>query len=92
MQSKDLRRLNKTVNIEQLRQSIDSNVISGSAPPGIFVGRFGYPKVYVGPMSPNFYRDTEILDTPEQWYGKSIDQIVDYRHSLVRGNKIIKHN
>ena len=90
MQSKDLRRLNKTVNIEQLRQAIDSNVISGSAPPGIFVGRFGYPKVYVGPMSPNFYGDTEILDTPEQWYGKSIDQIVDYRHSLVRGNKIIK--
>lgn len=64
---------------------IDSDEISGSTPPGVFVGRIGYPKVYIGPMIPPVHGDTTILDTPEQWLGKSIEQIVDYRFSLVRG-------
>lgn len=62
-----------------------SDSIQGSSPPGVFVGRFGYPKVFIGPMVPTISGDTEILDTPEMWKGKSIDEIVDYRYSLVRG-------
>ena len=64
---------------------IDSESIEGSTPPGVFVGRIGYPKVSVGPMIPPFFGDTEILDTPEQWIGKSINEIIDYRYSLIRG-------
>ena len=30
----------------------DGKIIAGSSPPGVFVGRFGYPKVFVGPMVP----------------------------------------
>jgi DNA repair protein NreA len=62
-----------------------SDVISGSSPPGVFVGRFGYPKVFIGPMVPAIHGDTEFLDTPEMWKGKTIEEIVDYRYSLVRG-------
>ncbi|HUW43250.1 MAG TPA: hypothetical protein VMW02_03335, partial [Thermoplasmata archaeon] len=64
---------------------IDREEIDGSSPPAVFVGRFGYPKVLVGPMVPPQYGDTEILDTPEQWVGRSLDEIVDFRYSLVRG-------
>jgi hypothetical protein len=60
--------------------------IEGSSPPGIFVGRLGYPRLSIGPMVPPHYGDTTLLDTPEQWLGKPIESIVDYRYSLVRGN------
>jgi DNA repair protein NreA len=63
----------------------DTKQISGSSPPGVFVGRFGYPKVFVGPMVPPVSGDTTILDTPEWWMGKGFDEIVDYRYSLLRG-------
>jgi hypothetical protein len=63
-----------------------ANEILGSSPPGVFVGRLGYPKVAIGPMVPPQFGDTAILDTPEEWLGRPIDQIVDYRYSLVRGN------
>jgi DNA repair protein NreA len=63
-----------------------TNEIDGSSPPGVFVGRLGYPKVSIGPMVPPVYGDTSIMDAPERWLGKPIDQIVDYRYSLVRGN------
>ena len=59
--------------------------VQGSSPPGVFVGRFGYPHVYIGPMVPAIFGNTEYLDTPEMWKGKSIEEIVDYRYSLVRG-------
>ncbi len=65
---------------------LGSNEILGSSPPGVFVGRLGYPKVSIGPMVPSVFGDTTILDTPEQWLGRPIEEIVDYRYSLVRGN------
>jgi len=70
----------------KLPSSIDSEIIHGSTPPGIFVGRFGYPQVYIGPLVPPYFGNTEFLDMPETWFGKSIDEIVDYRYSLIRGN------
>lgn len=59
--------------------------LSGASPPSVFVGRYGYPKVKVGPMVPPLHGDTAILDMPELWLGKSIEEIVNYRLSLVRG-------
>jgi hypothetical protein len=64
---------------------IDSLELEGSSPPGVFIGRMGYPKVYVGPLIPPVMGDTEIFDTPEMWQGKTIDEIVSYRLQLVRG-------
>ena len=59
--------------------------LSGSSPPSVFVGQYGYPKVKVGPMIPPLHGDTTILDSPEKWIGKNIGEIANYRLSLVRG-------
>ncbi|MFA5771551.1 MAG: Nre family DNA repair protein [Thermoplasmata archaeon] len=59
--------------------------MDGTSPPGVFVGRMGYPYVSIGPLIPPIHGDTEILDTPELWYGKGINEIVDFRSQLVRG-------
>ena len=64
---------------------IDSLTLDGSSPPGVFIGRWGYPKVLVGPLIPPQHGDTTMLDTPEQWSGMPIESIVDFRASLVRG-------
>jgi len=62
-----------------------SDSISGSSPPSIFVGSYGYPKVGVGPMVPPVHGDTTLLDSPELWLGKTLEDIVNFRLSLVRG-------
>lgn len=61
------------------------DTIDGSSPPSVFVGRYGYPKVRIGPMIPPLHGDTAILDRTELWAGKSIEEIANYRLSLVRG-------
>lgn len=67
----------------------DSLNIDGSSPPGVFVGRIGYPYVSIGPLIPPLHGDTTLLDTPEMWMGKSIDDIVDFRSQLVRGKHLV---
>ncbi|MBQ6547578.1 MAG: hypothetical protein IJL79_01380, partial [Candidatus Methanomethylophilaceae archaeon] len=64
---------------------IDTRDLEGCSPPAVFVGRYGYPKVDIGPLIPPIFGDTSEMDTPEMWVGKSIDQIVDFRFKLVRG-------
>jgi hypothetical protein len=59
--------------------------IAGVSPPSVFIGRIGYPHVYVGPLVPPVHEDTSIYDLPEQWFGKSIDEIVGFRSMLIRG-------
>ena len=64
-----------------------SDSISGTSPPSIFVGSHNYPKVQVGPMVPPIHGDTSLLDSPEKWTGKSLEEIVNFRLNLVRGIK-----
>ena len=64
---------------------IDMKDLAGSSPPSVFVGRYGYPKVDIGPLIPPEFGDTTVMDRPEMWMGKSIDEIVDFRFRLVRG-------
>ena len=77
------------VKLDSLLHSNDLNTnhIQGSSPPGVFVGTSNYPKVSIGPMVPLIQGDTEILDTPELWMGKNFNEIVNFRHSLIRGYK-----
>jgi hypothetical protein len=65
---------------------MSTSEIDGASPPGVFVGRLGYPRVSIGPMVPPQYGDTSVMDTPEEWLGRPIEEIVDFRYSLVRGN------
>ncbi len=58
---------------------------TGTSPPSLFVGKWQYPKVYVGILAPPQHQDSEILDFPEKWYEEkaSIDQILNYRGQLI---------
>jgi hypothetical protein len=40
--------------------------INGVSPPSVFIGRIGYPHVYVGPLVPPVHEDTAIYDLPER--------------------------
>jgi hypothetical protein len=59
--------------------------IDGVSPPSVFIGRIGYPYVYIGPLVPPVYEDTAIYDLPEKWFGKPIEEIISFRSLLVRG-------
>ncbi|MEF8847647.1 MAG: Nre family DNA repair protein [Candidatus Thermoplasmatota archaeon] len=73
---------------DKIKDLINKTHLGGSSPPSVFVGRYGYPKVTVGPMIPPMMGDTSMIDTPELWLDKTIDEIVDFRTMLIRG----KHN
>src|SRR5881409_1114422 len=75
----------KATTLAAHHKEFDTKQISGSSPPGVFVGRFGYPKVFVGPLVPPVHGDTRILDAPEEWVGHSMEDIVRFRSTLVRG-------
>lgn len=66
-------------------EKMQGKEIYGSSPPDIFVGRFGYPNVFIGPMVPPQLGDTTIMGSPEMWVGKSMEEIVGFRSNLVRG-------
>ncbi len=69
---------------------IKGEEIAGSSPPEIFVGRYGYPKVYVGPLIPPFLGRTEYLGLTERWFGKELEEILRMRIQLLRGKKKLK--
>ena len=48
---------------------LDSVDLAGSSPPGVFIGRYGYPKVEVGPLVPPEFGDTSAMDTRRHGWG-----------------------
>ena len=60
---------------------------SGSSPPEIFVGRYNYPNINAGILSPNFFENSEELSMPEIWYEKkfTIGDILIRRNKLIYG-------
>ena len=39
--------------------------ISGASPPSVFIGKEGYPKVFVGQLIPPVHGDTMMMDLTE---------------------------
>ncbi|MFX0108778.1 MAG: hypothetical protein ACFE7R_10860, partial [Candidatus Hodarchaeota archaeon] len=69
--------------------SIESAVsgldLSGSSPPSVFVGEAGYPKVLTGPLVPPIFgEEAAIMERPDLWLEKSLDEILSFRFNLVR--------
>jgi hypothetical protein len=65
----------------------------GTSPPSIFVGRFNYPRVNVGILSPPIeVNNAEKLDSPEIWYKEqtTIRDILDYRSEMINSRTL--HN
>jgi hypothetical protein len=60
--------------------------------PAPFIGRFGYPHVNIGVLSPQFSEKTGIYDSPREWGARdfSINKIAGMRYELV--NSIQKSN
>lgn len=81
---KDPRFLKYYYKFQTLEKMVGKEVY-GSSPPDIFVGRFGYPNVYIGPLVPPELGDTTIMGSPEMWVGKPMEDIVKYRSNLIRG-------
>lgn len=69
----------------QINQKAQSHHLVGSSPPGIFVGRIGYPHVYAGPLVPPVVGNTSLFNAPEKWIGKSFQEIIGFRTNLIRG-------
>jgi len=65
--------------------------LAGASPPSVFIGRFGYPKVFIGPLVPPVSGDTRQLDFPEEWIPaqKTASDIIDFRLQLVRGKQAV---
>lgn len=72
-----------------------ADIVEGSVekptPPSAFVGRIGYPKVFVGPLVATTDLEPEYLDSPWLWKG-SVDDIIKLRVSLVRGMRKVDVN
>jgi DNA repair protein NreA len=75
---------------EQTLPLVVGTELDGTSPPGVFVGRFGYPKVALGPLLSPQHGSTELLDTPEEWVGRSVQEVVSFRTGLVRGTTRIR--
>ena len=60
---------------------------AGSSPPEIFVGRWNYPNVFTGVLSPEKYGDTQIMSSPELWHKNKvpISEIMSFRNQLIYG-------
>jgi hypothetical protein len=69
---------------------IEGRDLDGSSPPALFVGRFGYPKVSIGPLLAPIHGDTLLLDTPEAWVGRPVEEVVGFRTQLVRGTRSVR--
>ncbi|MBD3407663.1 MAG: hypothetical protein GF411_16215 [Candidatus Lokiarchaeota archaeon] len=77
-----LMRAKSLVNLDTSLRGLD---LIGSSPPSVFVGSYGYPKVLMGPLVPPVRgRETELMERPDLWLTKSLDQILSIRFKLVR--------
>ncbi len=61
------------------------NSISGSSPPSLFVGRYGYPKINIYPSTPPFSGDTGYLEDESKWLSQDLNDFISGRLSLLRG-------
>ena len=84
--------LNRIHSRYNFRYTVDSDKISGSSPPSVFIGRKGYPRVYIGPLVPAVHGDTSVMDLPEMWHNKQATDIIDFRLQLIRGKQAVRVN
>lgn len=70
-----------------LGKPISIDKFSGSSPPEIFVGRYNYPNVNIGILSPTEFGQTQILSSHEIWHKNKIQipSILNFRNQLIYG-------
>ncbi len=81
-------RAKSLVDIEKVVAKTD---FFGPSPPGVFLGSYGYPNLLAGPLVPVLQEpDPSLLDSPDRWLDKSIDELIRYRFGLVRGKSTVR--
>ncbi|NWF95277.1 MAG: hypothetical protein HXY34_03960 [Candidatus Thorarchaeota archaeon] len=71
--------------IANIEQAVPGTSLEGSSPPSVFVGSYGYPKVLAGPLVPPVRgSETALMERPDLWLDKTLDQILALRFSLIR--------
>lgn len=71
-------------------QELSGDAVQGPSPPSVFVGRYGYPKVDVGPLlPPDPARDPASLDDPRAWSEQDILGVLQMRSNLVRSKATV---
>ena len=73
--------------LKEKLHKVSENLLGGS-PPSVFVGSYSYPKVNIGPLISTTFGDVKILDHPEEWAGKKLEDLISYRLSLIRGTSL----
>lgn len=66
--------------------NLNSNEFFGNSPPSVFVGRFGYPEVNVGVLSPvGSKKDAYLMDSPKDWVKNNLRdyEIMKLRSQLI---------
>jgi hypothetical protein len=81
--------MNNWIQIQKSSREKLSEKLTGGSPPSIFIGSYSYPKVSVGPLVSTYDGDTKLFDHPEEWAGQSLEEIIKYRLSLIRGTNPI---
>ncbi len=67
------------------------STVFGPSPPNVFVGREGYPNVFVGPLvSIDETVDAALSDNPAGWASLDYEKIISMRAGMARGMK--KHS
>ncbi|MHA2161614.1 MAG: Nre family DNA repair protein [Candidatus Thorarchaeota archaeon] len=76
--------------LTKIESSVNDLNLVGASPPSVFVGSQGYPKVLAGPLVPPTIGDeVAIMERPDLWLTRKIDEIISIRFSLVRTKKAI---
>ena len=74
----------------RIDDAFTGRALVGASPPSVFVGDSGYPKVLAGPLIPPLRVDeAPLMERPDLWLNRTIDEILALRFSLVRTKKMI---
>ncbi|MDH4215011.1 MAG: hypothetical protein OEV85_13925, partial [Candidatus Thorarchaeota archaeon] len=74
--------------LAQIDDAFTGKELLGASPPSIFIGEAGYPRVLAGPLVPPVRVDeAPLMERPDLWLNRTIDEILALRFSLVRTKK-----
>lgn len=61
-----------------------SEHVFGPTPPNVFIGEYGYPNIFAGPM---ISTEEKTIDDPTELFGLNYEALVQNKVSLIRGMK-----
>ena len=80
----------RSTTLSQMKSLLSRPDFSGVSP-SPFIGRFGYPHVFVGALATPIQENKELLDAPKKWVssGLKIGEIASLRAGLVNARAVV---